>query len=136
MDKNILLAEVTYKATRGGGPGGQHANKTSTKVELYWTLEDSVALSPTEKDRLRVTLANRLTKDGQLILSTGRTRSQATNKELVTEKFLSLLHKRARPLNKRKKTRPSKAAKRRRLENKRQHSEKKANRRKPKLPPR
>lgn len=136
MDKNILLAEVTYKATRGGGPGGQHANKTSTKVELYWTLEDSVALSPTEKDRLRVTLANRLTKDGQLILSTGRTRSQATNKELVTEKFLSLLHKRARPPNKRKKTRPSKAAKRRRLENKRQHSEKKANRRKPKLPPR
>lgn len=136
MDKNILLAEVTYKATRGGGPGGQHANKTSTKVELYWTLEDSVALSPTEKDRLRVTLANRLTNDGQLILSTGRTRSQATNKELVTEKFLSLLHKRTRPPKKRKQTRPSKAAMRRRLENKRQHSEKKANRRKPKLPPR
>jgi ribosome-associated protein len=72
----------------------------------------------------------------RLVLSSGRTRSQAQNKALVTEKFLRLLEKRVQPPRRRKKTRPSRAAQRRRLEAKRHRSEKKKFRRKPKLPPR
>jgi ribosome-associated protein len=136
MDQATLLDEITFQATRSGGPGGQHANKTSTKVELHWSLEESQALTPAEKDRLRETLANKLTNDGRLVLSSGHTRSQAQNKALVTEKFLRLLEKRVQPPQRRKKTRPSYAAKRRRLENKRRQAEKKKYRRKPKLPPR
>ena len=134
MDQATLLDEIQFQATRSGGPGGQHANKTSTKVELHWSLEESQALSDQEKDRLRETLANKLTNDGRLVLSSGQTRSQAKNKAVVTEKFLRLLEKRVQPPKRRKKTQPSRAAKRRRLEAKRRNAEKKANRRKPKLP--
>lgn len=134
MDQATLLDEIHFQATRSGGPGGQHANKTSTKVELHWSLEDSQALSDREKSRLRETLANKLTNDGRLVLSSGQTRSQAKNKALVTEKFLRILEKRVQPPKRRKKTKPSRAAKRKRLEAKRRNAEKKANRRKPRLP--
>lgn len=131
MNTDLLRQEVTYKATRSSGPGGQHVNKTNTRVELYWNLEESQALSDLEKDRLRTALANRLNRDGQLVLSASRTRSQLKNKKQVTEKFLSLLERRVKPPRVRKKTRVPKSVKRRRLKNKRFNSEKKANRRKP-----
>jgi ribosome-associated protein len=131
MNTNLLRQEVTYKATRSSGPGGQHVNKTSTRVELYWNLEESQALNDIERDRLRTALANRLNRDGQLVLSASRTRSQLKNKKQVTEKFLSLLERRVQPPRVRKKTRIPKSVKRRRLKNKRFNSEKKANRRKP-----
>lgn len=131
MNKELLLTEVTYKATRSGGPGGQHVNKTSTRVELYWNLEESQALTNKEKYLLRTALANRLNREGQLVLSASRTRSQLKNKRQVTDKFLKLLERKVIPPAVRKKTRVPKAVKRKRLKNKRIRSEKKANRRRP-----
>ncbi|PSR12911.1 MAG: aminoacyl-tRNA hydrolase [Bacteroidetes bacterium] len=133
MDKNILLNEITFKATRSSGPGGQHVNKTSTRVELYWQLEESAALTEVEKERLRAALANQLSKEGQLVLSSGQTRSQLKNKQLVTAKFLHLLDKHIQPPKPRKRTRTPLAAKRKRLKAKKNTADKKALRRKPEL---
>jgi ribosome-associated protein len=131
MNNDILLDEITFKATRSSGPGGQHANKTSTRVELYWQLEASAALTEVEKERLRVALANQLSKEGQLVLSSGQTRSQLKNKQLVTGKFFRLLEKHIEPPKPLKPTRTPLAAKRKRLQAKKNNAEKKAWRRKP-----
>ena len=131
MNSDPLRHEVTYKATRSGGAGGQHVNKTSTRVELYWDLAASQALSEDEKTRAREVLAPRLTQEGILILSADRSRSQLKNKQVVTEKFIRLLENAVRPPRVRKPTRVPAAVKRKRLENKRLRAEVKANRRAP-----
>lgn len=131
MDTDLLLNEITYKATRSSGPGGQHVNKTSTQIELYWSLEASEALSATEKERLRTTLANKLSKEGVLILRSDQTRSQGKNKALVTDRLLRLLKKSVLPPTQRKPVRLTAAARRRRLSDKKNLAEKKANRQKP-----
>lgn len=131
MNTDLLLHEVTYKATRSSGPGGQHVNKTSTRVELYWNLEESQAISETERVLLRTALENRINREGQLILSASRTRSQLKNKREVTDKFLKLLERKVQPPAIRKKTHTPASVKRKRLKDKRFASEKKANRRRP-----
>jgi ribosome-associated protein len=131
MNKDVLLTELTYKATRSSGPGGQHVNKTSTRVELYWNLEASKALSEEEKEYLKEKLANRLNKEGVLILSVGATRSQFKNKKKVTDKFIALLEKKLQKPKKRKKAKVPLAVKRKRLADKRINAEKKASRKKP-----
>ena len=131
MDRNQLLSELTYKATRSSGAGGQHVNKTSTRVELYWSLENTQAFSEYEVSRLREKLSHRLTKDGELQLASQDTRSQHRNKEAVTKRFFSLLEVAIIPPVFRKKRRPSKLAKLKRLKAKKKHAEKKANRKKP-----
>ncbi|MEM1215062.1 MAG: alternative ribosome rescue aminoacyl-tRNA hydrolase ArfB [Bacteroidota bacterium] len=131
MDKERLRQEVQYRATRSSGPGGQHVNKTSTRVELYWDLDHSEAVSETEKNRLRQSLANKLNREGQLLLSASPTRSQHKNKQAVYTKFLRLLEKALIVPKKRKKPKgPSRAAQAERLKKKRIRSEIKAARRK------
>ena len=131
MNKELLRHEISYKATRSSGPGGQHVNKTSTRVELYWHLDNSTAFNDTEKERLRQALAKRLNKDGQLVISASPTRSQYKNKDAALAKFFRLLEKSLEVPKKRKRRKgPSAAAKAKRLRNKRLHSERKANRRK------
>ncbi|MGH1433343.1 MAG: alternative ribosome rescue aminoacyl-tRNA hydrolase ArfB [Lewinella sp.] len=131
MNTQLLLHEVTYKATRSSGPGGQHVNKTSTRVELYWNLEESQAVSDAEKALLRTALESRMNREGQIVLSASRTRSQLKNKREVTDKFIKLLERKVQPPRVRKKTRTPASVKRKRLKNKRFTSEKKANRRRP-----
>jgi len=131
VNKELLLTELTFKATRSSGPGGQHVNKTSTRVELYWSLEDSQVFSENQKVRLREKLHNRLTKEQILILASGQTRSQLKNKEHVTKRFFELLEEAVTPPKRRKKSRPSYSSKVKRLASKKQHSEKKSNRKKP-----
>jgi len=131
MDKRQLLSELKYKATRSSGPGGQHVNKTSTRVELQWSLDTTKAFSEEEVLRLRDSLSHRLTKDGYINLASEETRSQLRNKEDVTKRFLSLLEVGVTPPKFRKKTRPSKMAKMKRLQAKKRHGEKKLNRKKP-----
>lgn len=131
MNTQLLLHEVTYKATRSSGPGGQHVNKTSTRVELYWNLEESQAVSDAEKALLRTALESRINREGQIVLSASRTRSQLKNKREVTDKFIKLLERKVQPPRVRKKTRTPASVKRKRLKNKRFTSEKKANRRRP-----
>ena len=131
MDKELLRSELTFKASRSSGPGGQHVNKTSTRIELYWPLETSQAFSENQKVRLREKLHNRLTKEDILILASGETRSQLKNKEKVIKRFFTLLEEAVTPPKKRKKSKPTYTSKVKRLQSKKQHSEKKANRKKP-----
>lgn len=133
MDLQSLLPEVTYKAIRSSGSGGQHVNKTSSKVELHFNIDTSQVLQDDQKEWLKKNLQSRLTKDNELILQCDESRSQHKNKTLVTERFLKLIEKGLLKPKKRKKTKVPKSVKIKRLKSKRKHSEKKANRQKPNL---
>lgn len=131
MNKDSLIAECDFKAVRSSGPGGQHANKTSTKVQLSWDLESSNEFNDLQKEQLRRRLANRLTKVNILNLTYDNSRSQHKNKEEVIRIFLHLIEKGLKRQKIRKKTKPSKISKLKRLKAKKQHSEKKSNRKPP-----
>ena len=130
MDEAVLKKEITYKTARSGGPGGQHANKVSTKVILYFDLGRSHGLNPREKTILSDKLEKRLTTDGLLILSCDSSRSQLQNKNKVTERFISLLRASLKRTKRRIATRASRRVKQKRADQKKRHSEKKAMRRK------
>ena len=130
MDEAVLRKEINYKAARSGGPGGQHANKVSTKVILYFDLGRSDGLNPREKTILSDKLEKRLTTDGLLILSCDSSRSQLQNKNKVTERFISLLRASLKRTKRRIATRASRRVKQKRADQKKRHSEKKAMRRK------
>ena len=123
-----LSSELSYKATRGSGPGGQHVNKTSTQVALRWSLPGTAGFSESEIERLSAKLRTRLTLEGDLILTDHSTRSQARNREIVTERFYELLREALKVQKPRRKTKPSLGAKRRRLKAKRLRSDVKAGR--------
>lgn len=127
----ILFNEVSYKAVRSSGAGGQHVNKTSSKVILTFNVEQSSGLSEEEKELLSKKLQSRLTLNNELILECSETRSQHRNKELVLERFKEIILAGLIKPKKRKKTKPSRASKFKRLRKKKMHSEKKINRRKP-----
>ena len=123
--------EVQFSFARSGGPGGQHANTSSTKVELRWGLDDSAALTPQQRDLIRERLANRINADGVLVLQSSEYRSQTRNREAVVARFAALLADALRVQASRRPTKPTQAARRRRLELKRKRSETKALRRDP-----
>ena len=133
MNEKLIIKEVTYKAIRSGGPGGQHANKVSSKVVGSLDVSRSRALSDVEKLRLYDRLENRLTADRELILSCDTSRSQHRNKALVAERMLTLLKGALKKPRKRIPTKVSKRTKSKRSESKKQHSQKKAMRRKPNI---
>ena len=121
--------ELTFKATRSSGPGGQHVNKTSSRVELTWSPVTSQALSPELRARALQKLANRLDGRGVLHLVSDKTRSQFQNKEDVTERFVEVLRAALTVPKVRRPTKVSKGVKERRLDAKKRHGEKKAERR-------
>ncbi len=131
FDKALLISELHFKATRSSGPGGQHVNKTSTRVELLWSLDDSKVFSEEEKLRIRKKLAHRLTKENKLQLASSQTRSQVKNKEDVICRFFALLEVAIQVPKIRKKRRISRASHLKRLQSKKVQSQKKANRKKP-----
>lgn len=133
MYKDDIIQELKFKAVRSGGAGGQHVNKVSSKVELTFDLQNSNALNETQKERLFKTLSNRLTKDNLLLLQSEETRSQHRNKELVVQKFLSILELNLRVEKPRRKTKPTRSAIEKRLKSKKRAALKKINREKPKL---
>lgn len=118
----IPRTEVSYQATRSGGPGGQHVNTSSTRIELWWNLEQSAALSVPQRNLLRTRLASRLDTDGWLRLVESGSRSQLRNREAVTERFAALLAQASRPPKVRTPTRIPKAQKLSRLESKKSRS--------------
>ena len=126
--------ELEVRFARSGGPGGQHVNTSSTKVELRFDLEGTTALDEGDKQRVRSALANRITKDGVLVLTSSEHRSQARNREAVIARFVTLVSDALRPRAQRRRTRPSAGSRRRRLEAKRRRSEKKELRRPPEQP--
>jgi len=115
----IPRTELSYRATRSGGPGGQHVNTSSTRIELRWNLEASSAPSDAQRALLRERLGSRLDGDGWLRLVESGSRSQHRNREAVTERFAALLARALRPRKVRKPTRVPRAERQRRLQGKR-----------------
>jgi ribosome-associated protein len=127
----LPLTELEYRATRSGGPGGQHVNTSSTRVELSWDVAGSPTLTSEQRARLLQRLANRLDGTGRLRLVSSTSRSQLRNREEVTERLRRLLAEGLRVPKVRKRTKPSRAAKAARLERKRRRSATKRDRRPP-----
>ena len=130
MNINLLKKEIVYKASRSSKPGGQHVNKVSSSVQLFFDLPQSKALNPYEKEVLLDKLQHRLTKDAILIIKVEVSRSQHFNKKTAWQQLLLLLEKSLKQPKKRFKTKPKKSAILKRLQSKKHHSLKKQNRRK------
>jgi ribosome-associated protein len=130
IDDNLAIPdeEVSFATSRSGGPGGQNVNKLETRVTLRFDLAGSGALSEEQKARLRERLATRITREGVLQVSSQRHRSQGANREAAVERFTELLQENLREETPRRKTRPSRAAKARRLDAKRRQSQRKRER--------
>ena len=133
MNSKDIINELSFKAIRSSGAGGQHINKTSSKIELTFDLENSNALSKKEKERLKEKLSSKLTNENVLILFCEETRSQHRNKEIAIKRCLEIIKKGLTKPKNRKETKPSKASIQKRLEKKQYNSIKKALRKKPNL---
>jgi ribosome-associated protein len=128
---SIPWGELQFVATRAGGPGGQHVNTSSTRVELRWDLVASPSLTLAQREQLQRRLAGRLDRRGRLRLVSGASRSQYQNREAVTERFQRLLAQALRVPKPRKATKPTLASKERRLTEKRLRARRKQQRRPP-----
>lgn len=118
----LPLEELEYRASRSGGPGGQHVNTSSTRIEVSWDVADSPSLSREQRAQLLERLASRLDSSGRLRLVSSGTRSQLRNKEDVTERLQSIVADALVVRKKRKATKPSRSAKAARLEAKRRRA--------------
>ncbi len=128
-----LLRELSFKATRSSGAGGQHVNKVSSKIELTFDIQNSTILSEEQKQLLLKNLATRITKENILMLFCDESRSQHKNKEIITKRFLKIISNGLKIPKRRKPTKISRSANRKRLERKKIQAYKKAIRRKPTL---
>jgi ribosome-associated protein len=133
MDKQQLEKELNFKTSRSSGSGGQHVNKTETKVEARFEVDASSALTFYEKRKVRQSLSNRISKEGILSVTSDSRRSQVLNRGAAVKKLLRLIKKALRARKRRKGPRPLKANPKKRLDNKKQQSEKKALRGKVKI---
>jgi ribosome-associated protein len=124
----IEPARIQWSQVRSGGPGGQHVNTTSSQVELRLAVTDLVGLSPAAAARLAMLASHLLTDAGELILTCADTRSALRNRDLALERLCALVVDACAVPKPRKKTKPSRAAKRRRLEAKSQRSDLKTER--------
>ncbi len=133
MNREQLFTELTFKAVRSSGAGGQNVNKVSSKVVLTFDILKSQGLSEEEKTLLANNLSSRLTSENILILNCDEDRSQLKNKEIVIKRFFELLKKGLFVRKERKTTKIPKAAIRKRIKDKKNLGEIKKSRRKPNL---
>ena len=133
MEKDKIVSELTFKAVRSSGAGGQNVNKVSSKVVLTFDVVTSQALSDEEKERALQKLKSKLTLEGILILNCDEDRSQLKNKEIVTKRFLEIITKSLVVPKERKTTKIPRSVIEKRLKNKATTSEIKQNRKKPEL---
>lgn len=124
-------AELDFSFARSGGPGGQHANTSSTKVELRWDVAASPSLDHAQKQLISQRLGNRINAEGVLVLQSSEYRSQTRNRDAVMARFANLLADALRVQASRRPTKPTQAARRRRLQAKRRRAETKTLRRSP-----
>jgi ribosome-associated protein len=128
FNKADLQKETFYKASRSGGKGGQNVNKVSSKVELLFSINNSILFNDEEKELLNEKLQTRFNKDGFVQIICDEERSQYLNKEKALERLFLLLTKALHKPKVRKATKVSKAAKAARLEKKRLNAVKKESR--------
>ncbi|MGR7813031.1 alternative ribosome rescue aminoacyl-tRNA hydrolase ArfB [Lacinutrix undariae] len=133
FSKTLLITELDFKGIRSSGAGGQHVNKTASKVELTFNLETSQVFNETQKALLSKNLSSRITKEQLIILQCGENRSQHKNKALVIDRFFELISKALIVQKPRKKTKVPYSVKLKVLKKKKQKAEKKANRKRPKI---
>ena len=126
MDQQQIEKELNFLTSRSSGSGGQHVNKTETKVEARFEVDASTALSAAEKRKVHSALSNRISKEGILAVSADSRRSQVLNRGAAVKKLLRLIKKALRARKRRKGPQPLKANPQKRLERKRKQSEKKA----------
>jgi ribosome-associated protein len=124
----IPQRELEYRATRSGGPGGQHVNTSSTRIELTWNVTASPSLTDEQRTRILEKLKNRIDESGVLRLTSSTSRSQLQNREDATARLARLVADALKVRKPRKRTKPSRKAKEARLRNKKLRSEKKRGR--------
>jgi ribosome-associated protein len=120
--------DLEFKFVRSSGPGGQNVNKVSTKVELRFKLAETSALTTAQKRRLTRAYPAHVTQSGDFVLSSDRHRSQSQNLSDAQERLADMLETIRHPPKPRVATKPSKASKRRRLDQKRRQSDLKKSR--------
>ena len=123
----IPLSEVEMRASRSSGPGGQHANVTASRIEAVFDVDASSALGAADRERLKARCGPRVTAVAQ------DARSQARNRELAMERLQDRIARGLEVAKRRRRTRPSRAARRRRLDKKRQRGQRKRERQRPNL---
>jgi ribosome-associated protein len=128
-----LISELSFKAIRSSGSGGQHVNKVASKIELHFNIMNSNALSEEQKALLLQNLKPRLTNNNELILQCDESRSQHKNKQLAIKRFISIIEDGLIVPKKRVPTKTPKAVIKKRLETKKKLSDKKMYRKKPDL---
>jgi len=125
----VPRSELEYRASRSSGPGGQHVNTTSSRIELLWNLEDSRVLSDAQRVRLRTRLASRLDSTGAIRVVASTRRSQQQNKQAAEERLAALVRHALHVPKRRRPTKLPKAANERRLSQKKRRAEVKRERR-------
>ena len=133
MDREKIITELTFKAVRSSGAGGQNVNKVSSKVVLGFNVPASKSLSEEEKLLAETRLASRLTDEGVLILQCDEDRSQLRNKDIVIKRFFLVMDAALKVDKIRRPTKIPRSVIKKRIEGKRRLSDKKQNRRKPDL---
>ena len=128
IDSTVFENKCIFRTSRSSGKGSQNVNKTETKVGLWFDVAASTLFSDEEKTRIHSRLASVITDDGFLQLACDEQRSQLQNKQLVIERALAMLEKALVKPKPRKRTKPSKAAVEKRLEDKRRVANKKSER--------
>lgn len=121
--ERIGSGELKFATSRSSGPGGQNVNKVNTKVELRFNVPGSPFLTDAEKDIIQEALKNRISNDGDLLVISQSERTQLQNKKKAEDAFYLLIAKALTPKKERRATRPTKASKERRIEEKKKHGQ-------------
>ncbi|HEY0242270.1 MAG TPA: alternative ribosome rescue aminoacyl-tRNA hydrolase ArfB [Gemmatimonadaceae bacterium] len=127
----IPRAELAMRATRASGAGGQHVNKTSSRIEISWNIRESRALTDADRERLLDRLASRLSEEGAIRTVASDTRSQLRNREAAERRLAETIAKALIVQKKRRPTRRPRAANEARLTEKKKHSDRKRERKRP-----
>lgn len=125
---NIPLEEISFEASRARGPGGQHVQKTSSRITARWHILESTSLSPAEKQQIIEKLKNRITKENELLVHVETHRSQHRNKRLAHYLLNALVTEALKTKKPRKKTKPKKSSIEARLKDKSLRGQQKASR--------
>jgi ribosome-associated protein len=124
----IPRSELDVRVSRASGAGGQHVNKTSSRVEIFWNIPASRAISEEQRARLLDKLSSKLTTEGSIRVVASDMRSQSRNRDLAEERLAETVRRALIVPRKRKPTKPTRAAKEARLDSKKRHSDKKRKR--------